>query len=195
MIVGDPSIFAIESCITLAYERLSFRALGFFVVHIRGCSYGRRSPDSTMLASSFDEVERRLALRGSHVVPFASEPDAEKIARAFHNALYEDEQQENYFGIPLLEFSEMIWSKRIAWCPDGDEAFDDGSYVLQFDVQDRVRLIAFNCNQDASGRPANVSDLWIAADDFYSILRKWCDTFEMEWTNTPKANESSEALF
>ena len=34
MIVGDPSIFAIESGITKAYERPSFLALGFFVLHV-----------------------------------------------------------------------------------------------------------------------------------------------------------------
>jgi immunity protein 42 of polymorphic toxin system len=38
MIVGNPSIFAIESQITKAYESLSMRALGFFVVHIGGRS-------------------------------------------------------------------------------------------------------------------------------------------------------------
>ena len=31
MLIGDPSEFAVESGITKAYERLSFRALGYFV--------------------------------------------------------------------------------------------------------------------------------------------------------------------
>jgi hypothetical protein len=58
MIVGDPSVFAIESEITRAYERLSFRALGYFVIYVCGRSYGVRAPDATMLACSFDAVEK-----------------------------------------------------------------------------------------------------------------------------------------
>ena len=44
----------------------------------------------------------------------------------------------------------MQWA--LVSAPDGDEAFDDGSYVLQFDVGDRVRLIAFK-------RPDQLVDL------------------------------------
>ena len=65
MIVGDHSAFAIESGITQAYDRVSQRALGFFVIHLGGRHYGKRSPDSTMLGCAFDEVEKRLADRGT----------------------------------------------------------------------------------------------------------------------------------
>jgi hypothetical protein len=43
---------------------------------------------------------------------------------------------------------DMIYSRHILWAPDGDAAFDDGSYILQFDVDERVRLIAFKGRQD-----------------------------------------------
>ena len=189
MIIGNPSVFAIESSITLAYERLSFRALGFFVIHAGGRRYGRHSSDSTMLACSYDEVERRVALRGNHTVPFASEPDAGQIADAFRNALYAEKQQQSHFGIPLAEFSHMIRSKRIMWAPDGDEAFDDGSYVLQFDVQDHVRLIAFKCGQDGLHDPSTMGDVWLAADDFYCVLQHWHEAFAAEWASTPKVSD------
>jgi len=81
LIDGKPSVLGIESSITRAYQRLSFRALGFFVIYVCGRCYGRRSSDSTMLACSYDEVERRIAMRGTHTVPFANESDAGKIAR------------------------------------------------------------------------------------------------------------------
>src|ERR1700677_668580 len=64
MMFGHPSIFAIESAVTEAYEQLSLRALGFFVIYVGGHSYGLRSPGSTMLACSFDAVRRRIADRG-----------------------------------------------------------------------------------------------------------------------------------
>lgn len=40
MIVGDPTQFAIESEITIAYDRLDLRGLGYFLIHIEGYPYG-----------------------------------------------------------------------------------------------------------------------------------------------------------
>jgi hypothetical protein len=184
MIVGSPCLLAIESGILEAYEQMSFRSLGFFVIHVGGRPYGRREPDSTMLACSFDEVERRIAERGRHTAPFATEPEAGKIADAFLNAIFADEQEERYFGIPLPEFSKFFYrgSKDCMWAPDGDEAFDDGSYVLQFDVDDRVRVIAFKCKDGPRHDPDTLSDVWLLADDFYQVLQRWHDAFEAEWT-------------
>ena len=188
MIVGNPSVIAIESRITCAYERLSFRALGFFVIHVGGRCYGRRSHDSTMLACSYDEVERRIAARGTHSCPLASEADAGQIADAFRNALYAEKQKTVYFGVPVEEFVDSIRSSRIVWTPDGDEAFDDGSYVLQFDVGDRVRLIAFRSGDDWRHDPTTLADLWLPAHDFYHVLQLWRDGFLSEWESTPKVS-------
>jgi hypothetical protein len=99
MIVGMPSAFAIESSITEAYERLSFLALGFFAIHVGGCHYGRRSPNSTMLACSFDTVGSRIAKRGEHTAPFAAELDAGRIALAYRSAIYADEPDESYLRV------------------------------------------------------------------------------------------------
>jgi hypothetical protein len=135
----------------------------------------------------------RIARRGSHTVSFASE-EAGKIADAFRNAFYAEKQLESYFGIPLSAFKEMIQSGHIVWAPDGDEAFDDGSYVLQFDLPERVRLIAFKCGQGYVHDAATLSDVWLAADDFYSALQRWHDDFEAEWTSTPKKSDSEVSL-
>jgi hypothetical protein len=190
LIIGNPSSLAIESSIMRAYQRLSFRALGFLIIYVGGRCYGRRSPDSTMLACSYDEIERRIATRGGHTAPFANDSDAGKIADAFRNAFYAERQKESYFGIPLTEFADVIQSNRIVWAPDGEEGFDDGSYVLQFDVRDRVRLIAFK-SQGHGYDPATLSDVWLSGDDFYNVLQQWHDAFEAEWESTPKASEAS----
>jgi hypothetical protein len=128
-------------------------------------------------------------MRGSHSVPFADGTDAGKIAHAFRNAIYAEKQQESYFGIPLTEFSDMIQSKRIVWAPDGDEAFDDGSYVLQFDIRDRVRLIAFKSDRDYRHDPITLSDIWLTAEDFYDVLQRWHGAFAAEWASMPKASD------
>jgi hypothetical protein len=190
LIIGNTSLFAIESSVTKAYERLSFRGLGFFLIHIGGRSYGERSADSTMLACSFDEVERRIAMRGSHNVSFATEPDAGKIADAFRDVVYGDRPKESYFDIPQMQFAEMLHLNRIVWAPDGDEAFDDGSYILQFDILDSVRLIAFKCGQGFFHDPATLSDISLPAEDFYGLLHKWHDAFEAEWGSMQKEAES-----
>src|SRR5882672_2282909 len=113
MTVGNPNIFAIESRISQAYERLSFRALGYFVIHVRGHTYGRRSPDSTMLACSFDAVERRIAERGKHIAPFAGESDAGRIASSVREAVYGGRAENTYFGLSREEFCDLIYGNSI----------------------------------------------------------------------------------
>ena len=185
MTAGQTSIFVVESEITQAFERPSLRGLGFFVIHIMGRRYGIKSPDATMLANSFDEIGRRISRRGNHKAPFA-EADSTDIGNAFTSAVYLDHHENcTYFGMSEAQFVEVVESSRLVWAPDGDEAFDDSSYVLQFDIGDRVRLIAFN-RPDSLVDPANVRELWLAADDFYDVLRQWQECFIAEWESLPK---------
>jgi hypothetical protein len=185
MTVGDTSSFAIESEITRAFERLSFRGLGFFVIHVAGQRYGIKSPDQSMLACSFDEVERRINGRGTHQAPFA-EAAAIDIASAYTSAVYLDNNgDQTYFDMSEAEFTKTLYSNSLVWAPDGDEAFDDSSYVLQFDVGDRVRLIAFK-RPDSLVDPTSMREVWLSSDTFYSALRQWRDTFMTEWESLPK---------
>ena len=161
MTVGDTSLFAIESEITRAFEKPSWRGLGFFVIHVGGQGYGIKSPGQSMLACSFDEVGTRITERGTHHAPFA-EAAAIEIANAYTSAIYLDnDQNEMYFGMSEAEFTKTLDSKSLVWAPDGDEAFDDGSYVLQFDVGDRVRLIAFK-RPESLVDPASVREVWLS---------------------------------
>jgi hypothetical protein len=185
MIVGDTSVFAVESEITQAFSKPSLRGLGFFVIHAMGRRYGTKSPNATMLANSFDEVGRRISGRGTHKAPFV-DATATEVANAYTSAIYLDHtENERHFGMSEAQFTEVIYSNGLVWAPDGDEAFDDGSYVLQFDVVDRVRLIAFN-RPDWFVDPASVREVWLAADGFYDILGQWRDRFLAEWESLPK---------
>jgi len=185
MTVGDTSLFAIESEITRAFEKLSWRGLGFFVIHVAGQRYGVKSPGQSMLACSFDEVGTRISGRGTHQAPFSEAP-AVDIANAYTSAVYLDHNgNETYFGMSEAQFTNTLNSKSLVWAPDGDEAFDDGSYVLQFDVGDRVRLIAFK-RPEALVDAASVREVWLSSDIFYNALREWRDTFLAEWELLPK---------
>ncbi|MCW3849387.1 immunity 42 family protein [Sphingomonas sp. LB-2] len=184
MIVGDPESFAIESAITMAIADTSQRALGFFIVHIRGSVFGVRTPDASMLACSFDEVKRRLDGRGTHRMPNLSGIDAPLVAEAVLDAIYGNSGRSSYFGMTSSEFTDAIYGNRLIWAPDGDEAFDDGSHILQFDVEDRVRLLAFrnlDCRTDAIN---SLREAWIEGDAFYRVLADWSALFAEEWTGT-----------
>ncbi len=190
MIVGNPNLFAIESTITTAYERLSFRAIGSFTIHAGGYRYGVQDLNATMLACSFDAVSARILNRGNHTAPFANDPQPGGVAEAVRHALYADcAESQSFFGLSRVQFAGMIHSRKLLWAPDGDAAFDDGSFVLQFDLEDRVRLIAFQSTVGYEHDPGTLRDVWLAADDFYEILREWCDAFEREWLRAPKLLE------
>ena len=185
MIVGDPSRFAIKSEITTAYDNAGLLALGYFVVHVNGLRYGVQDSDATMLACSFDEVDRRLKGRGSHLAGSAIGLPAGTIADAFRAAIYGvvDPAEDPNRGA-IEAFGEDSTS-HLEWT-DGDEAFDDGSYLLQFDVGERVRLIAFRCLDDGLRDPTCTAEVWLAADCFYGVLREWHEKFHAEWLSLPK---------
>lgn len=190
MISGSPFYFAIESEITRAYAMLGARALGFFVLHIAGERYGVRAPDASLLACSLEEVEARLARRGTHTAAFATDVDSGRIADAYRDALYaRDQEEQQFFGMPQPEFSHLIYSKHIIWAPDGDEAFDDSSHVLHFDVGQQVRLIGFRCVDGYHHDPKTLRDIVLPAADFYGILERWRSAFIEEWKNAPKHDD------
>lgn len=189
MIVGDPTRLAIEFEIAETYSRQSLLALGLFVLHIGGRVYGVREPDATFLANSFEEVGRRIRDRGRHVAPFLEGIEAKKIAEAFRRAMYVDKEEgEDNIDCALLdEIKKVFYFNHIVWAPDGDTAFDDGSYVLQFDVGNDVRIIAFkSADGDAFYESATLSDVWISADGFYDTLVRWRAAFESAWASMPK---------
>ena len=186
MIVGDPTAFAIESVITKAYSKPSLRALGLFVVYVRGHRFGVYDPEASLLANSLDAVQRRLANRGRHIVPFATDTGAAEIAKAVSIALYFECKEDRLLGYDQKELAEMVYSRELLWIPDGDEAFDDGSHVVQFDVKDQVRLVAFKRLDSEAYDPATLTDLWLSGDSFYGTLREWQEQFVKEWQGIPK---------
>lgn len=182
MLCGDPGLLAIESEITQAFEDLSLRALGYFVIHVRGHKYGVKSPEATMLANSFDEVTRRIAMRGHHSAEFATDSGAGQMASAYIIAEYEDATpHDDFLGLRATDFRPRVKTGKLVWAPDGDEAFDDGSHILQFDVRDRVRLIAFRRDYGSRGATTELQDVWLDSSHFYEVLKNWHDGFLNEW--------------
>ena len=193
MIAGVPETFAIESGLTEAYERLGFRGLGYFVIHVCSHRYGVFAPDATMLAVLLDRVARRIDNRGRHTAPFAAF-DAAEVARSIIEALYTEEpERQKYLDMSPAELHRLVGTNDLMWAPNGDEAFDDGSWVLQFDVGDRVRLIAFK-RDEGHPDPETLTDIWLPADHYYKILREWYENFEKEWASAPKVSDGNDDI-
>jgi hypothetical protein len=180
MVSGDRNLFAIESAISKAYERLSSWALGYFVIYINGFRYGVHQQDATGLACSFGEVQDRLARRGQHSAPILEREPAHAIADSILNAIYSDSPQVSFFGMNRAEFCQMVYSNHLIWAPDGDEAFDDGSFVLQIDMGDRVRLIGFKGDDSYHHVPSTLNDARVESPQFYGVLSQWLVGIEAE---------------
>jgi hypothetical protein len=188
--IGNPNVFAIESAITKAYESLGMQALGYFVLHVGSKRYGVREPEASMLGCSIDAVDRRLENRGKHAAFFSQHGSGGDIADAVYGAIYASPKL-SYptFGRSRAEVYDEVISNKILWAPDGDEAFDDVSFVLHFDLGDKVRVIAFRLDANARHDPATLSDVTLRADYFYELLRQWRSSFEAEWRAAPKILE------
>ena len=105
--------------ITRAFEKPSWRGLGFFVIYVAGQSYGIKSPEQSMLGCSFDEVCMRIDRRGTHQAPFA-EAAAIDIANAYTSAVYlGNDGNEAYFGMTGAQLTKAIYSNSLVWAPDG----------------------------------------------------------------------------
>lgn len=183
MLVGNPSTFAIESDITVPYEQPGQLALGSFIIHVGGKEYGVRSRTATLLACSLDAVKRRIAHRGRHVAAFGSESASARIVDAVCGAGYDlGRQTEKFFGLSAAEFTTKLHSCEIVWAPDGDAAFDDGGHVLQFDVADQVRLIAFKNLECMNDVLHSMAEAWLSANEFYQTLDDWQQRLAAERT-------------
>jgi hypothetical protein len=176
MIVGDPSRFAIESSITeFCGNPLSQIGLGFFVVHVRGQSYGIRDPNATMLGLPLQTVSEFIAQRGTRRFPVGEEPDGRLLAGSIQASMNPDRQHELFFGMTAERLDDLVGS--LDWHPGGDEAFDDSSHIFHFDVGYSVRIIAF---KNLDYKISCASDLWVDADEFYGILKNWKQAFETQ---------------
>jgi hypothetical protein len=114
------------------------------------------------------------------------------IAFSFRRAIYDESSEgEMFFGMSERQFTQSIYSNGLVFAPDGcDEAFDDHSYILQFEDQNQVRIIAFTGTSDFSYDPASLSEVRLSQDDFYGVLQKWHDRFHAEWSALHKMTDT-----
>ncbi|MGR4876186.1 hypothetical protein [Pseudoxanthomonas sp. LARHCG66] len=154
-----------------AFPEAGTFGLGSFQVAVNGLWFGVKGEDATLLACSRDEMERRVRSRGSHTAEYA-ESSAEDVAKAYLLAVFGSESVLPLQKMEREAFLDSLFKKSIPWAPDGDEAFDDGSVILQFDIGECVRLIAF---RHGDGGLFDLSDVTLSSAGYYACLQRACD--------------------
>jgi hypothetical protein len=175
-VLGNPQEFAVEWGLSEAFSKPGKWAIGYFTIHIRGHCLGVKAADATLLACSYDAIQQRLEERGSHQAPFSSRAAAEIVSAVKVVCYLGARPGDRFLHLSEEEFRSFLFQKHIIWAPDGDQAFDDGSHVLQFDIDDQVRLIAFTNMDTLAETVSTISEVTLDADTYYSILQHWIDT-------------------
>ena len=201
---NEGKVFAIESFISSAYYQESIRAVGYFLIKINGISYGVKEDDATALANSYDSVIECLETRGRHTAPAdLIKLPALELAQLVNSILYdypENEQYSRVFGISKDDLVKLIYKNGLIWKGGLDEAFNDGSSVLQFDIDNEtVRLIGYKVTDDDDNGNgivdiSTLTDLIISSDEYYLTLKEWADGFYKEWQNSEKENYTLRTL-
>lgn len=115
-----------------------------------------------MLACSLNEVDLRISQCGSHTASFVQEVNGGIIADAFREGIYSiGPERNNSLGLSKPEFEQIVHANHLMWAPDGDEAFEDRSGMLQFHVGPAVRIIGFRSSEDGCRHePGSLRDVW-----------------------------------
>lgn len=184
---GDPYTFAVGAGV--AYRHRDWHmSLGHFCIHIDGFRYGIVTPDATALGNSFGELQHRILRQGDHRCYFSNRPAAE-IAIAYRTSFMGEELRSasfNYFGQRESVFKHALGQSHAEWAPDGDEAFDDSSYVLQFDLDDDFcRLVGFRAAEDGLFDPDTLREVTLTSTSFYAIIHA-CETWFADKMKTPE---------
>lgn len=175
MIVGNIDRFAIESSVSRFVPAISVLAIGNFTVHVAGKKFGRPAVDATGLGVPLDSMRRRIEQRGLHCAPFANVTRFDLLVRELAAAVYDGATPQVVTGLDAAEVASILDDNNIEWASDGDEAFDDGSHIYQFDMDDSVRVIA--CK---SSDFSYIAETTLPSDEFYEILSTWVSKFESE---------------
>jgi hypothetical protein len=186
-IFGNPDQFAFEFGIFQAFNSASIPANGHAIIHVNGMSYGRDDPEASSLGYIYGDVEYRLSCPGGRVIRQWDGASAEQIARSYVAAFHTSEGENTELHLSRDEFIALVNKQRLGWASSGEEAWDDGSVVLQFDVGTRVRLVAFKTDYvDSKTTYHTFTERYVESAEFYQVLSEWKAAFDAEWNRQHK---------
>jgi hypothetical protein len=185
MIIGDTQRFAIESTIEEAFYERSILFNGYLFIHLNGRRYGSGYLSA---ASGFcGEVEESLRWRGRHTLSMSRRCTSQRIAELVYSAVYRDEHQFRGLAEERSSVRSEHYENKLSLAASDIEAWDDGTFVLQIDEDDSVRVIAFmSCDEDAGQLIDCVEERRLSAAEYYGVLEAWRDACEEEWRASKK---------
>jgi hypothetical protein len=178
-LIGDRNQFAFDIRVCRLTPNLYYKGIGYFLIYVNGVRYGLSHCEAETLVSPYEAMKKRLQFRGGHVAEFSQYPDPKEIALAVWEPGYGEVQKETYAGLPIDRVVEMVHSGHIDWFPCGGSGFDDGSDIIQFDIGDKVRIIGYRV-LDIYGTLADITDIQMPADEFYSLLQQAIDNIDLQ---------------
>jgi hypothetical protein len=182
ILVGDVNIIAVESYVDQFLPAKGQLGVGYFIIHVAGRVFGVKDRRASVLGNSYYEVCERIGRRGKHDLSFSGQVDAKELSLSVLNILYDRGFKKFPLSTELeTEMERVLYTSNIIWAPDGDEAFDDGSHVLQIDEGRHARVIALVNHETEDLTIDSIVELRISADEFYEILYSWSRKFEEEW--------------
>lgn len=164
MIFGSKAIFAIEVEVNNCFYD-KFIGEGKFLVYIYDTAYGLDKNYATTFLCIMDDL-RKFSQNSSNVDVDLSNYTAYEIAMCYYCQNY-SEQDLSMYSDDLLRKSKKLE----VWAPEA--AFDDGSYLIQFDNNGKTRLVAFkSCSKEGicTVKKKSVSEITLDSNEFKKIL-------------------------
>ncbi len=176
MLFGNKEKFAIEFEVKEIYHDKRFIGDGFFVVYIDGFMYGRKEDDATSFGCIRSTLKYFDVLQSPSKNPF-NKYECYELCDKFYDTAYRMERRYKEEEIKdFIKEAEITYDKRENclldyWTPM-EEAFDDGSFVLQLNEGDSVRLLGFKTSDDETYNIENVHGAIIQKEKFSSIIQE-----------------------
>ena len=165
MVLGNTNRFAIEVNVNNLFHD-EYIGEGNFIVHINNFSYGLREEYATVYLCIID------ILKNFHLEFKNTDLGLEKFSK---NEIAMYHYMQKYGEVDSTEYDKFLLQKTqhlTEWLPES--AFDDGSHVLHFDVDEKVRLIGYkSCSIDEHFcvEESSVNEIFIPRIEFAEILR------------------------
>ncbi|MBB4100454.1 hypothetical protein GGR46_004026 [Sphingomonas kyeonggiensis] len=182
ILVGNPEMLAIESCVDEFVAQKSQMGIGYFLIHVGGRQYGVKKPRACVMGNSYNEIVSRISQDGKHILNSSSKIDSKELSIYILNSIY----NRGFEGgvIPSQwskEIDDNLYANALIWAPDGDSAFDDGSHVVQVDDGQFARITAFINAETQDEFENSISDVILRRETFYETLGAWAREFDGQW--------------
>ena len=169
MIVGDRSRFAVEIELHPDSPKSISTGFGLYRFWIADQPYGRSAPDASCLAASCDALRERLGQRGHHDATGMPTGNPLGILERAYWLIYR--VTDVHIASRQASAQEVAQARRLMMAPDGDEAFDDGSFVVQWDDRGVVGLAAGLVGEgDGPMIVDPVRSIRLGTVDFYDVV-------------------------